>query len=145
VAESARQFDSHLIVGITAGTSGASVMTIRPQGTPQAVIGPVRPNLAVPAGASVIPSNVEASNLMNSATPVYPPLAKMARMQGTVKFQATIGKDGAVDDLMLISGPPLLVQSAMDAVKKWTYKPMVLNGSPVAVVTTIDINFTLSE
>jgi protein TonB len=78
-------------------------------------------------------------------TPVYPPLAKMARQQGTVKFQATIGKDGAMEDLKLISGPPLLVQSALDAAKKWTYKPMVLNGAPVEVVTTIDVNFSLTE
>jgi protein TonB len=46
---------------------------------------------------------------------------------------------------MLISGPPLLVQAAMDGVKKWTYKPMVLNGAPVEVVTTIDVNFTLTQ
>jgi TonB family protein len=146
-AEAARQFDSHLTVGMITGTSGANVMTIRPQGAVQAVIStaPPAPNLAVPAGAAVVASNVEASNLINSVTPMYPPLAKMARQQGTVKFQATIGKDGTMQNLMLISGPPLLVQSAMDAVKKWTYKPMVLNGAPVQVVTTIDVNFSLSQ
>ena len=146
-AEAARQFDSHLIVGMSTGPSGANVMTIRPQGTLQAVIrgAPPAPNLAVPPGAAVVASNVEGSNLINSVTPIYPPLAKMARQQGTVRFQATIGKDGAMEDLMLISGPPLLVQSAMDAVKKWIYKPMVLNGAPVQVVTTIDVNFTLTE
>ena len=146
-AQAARQFDSHLIVGMSTGRSGANVMTIRPQGTLQAVISgaPPAPNLAVPPGAAVVASNVEASNLINSVTPIYPPLAKMARQQGTVRFQATIGKDGAMEDLMLISGPPLLVQSAMDAVKKWIYKPMVLNGAPVQVVTTIDVNFSLTE
>ena len=122
-------------------------MTIRPQGALQAVISaaPPAPNLAVPPGAAVIASNVEASNLINAVRPVYPPLAKMARQQGSVKFQATIGKAGAMEDLQLISGPPLLVQAAMDAVKKWTYKPMVLNGAPVEVVTTIDVNFSLAE
>jgi protein TonB len=132
---------------MSSGASGANVMTIRPQGALQAVISatPPQPNLAVPPGAAVVASNVEASNLINAVRPVYPPLAKMARQQGTVKFQATIGKDGAMEDLMLISGPPLLVQSAMDAVKKWTYKPMVLNGAPVEVVTTIDVNFSLVE
>jgi TonB family protein len=146
-AEAARQFDSHLIVGMSSGPSGANVMTIRPQGALQAVISaaPPAPNLAVPPGAAVIASNVEASNLINAVRPVYPPLAKMARQQGSVKFQATIGKDGAMEDLQLISGPPLLVQSAMDAVKKWTYRPMVLNGAPVQVVTTIDVNFSLTE
>jgi TonB family protein len=144
-AEAARQFDTHLTVGMSAGPSGANVMTIRPQGSVQAVISPAHPNLAVPAGAAVVASNVEASNLINVVRPVYPPLAKMARQQGSVKFQATIGKDGSVEDVLPISGPPLLVQAAMDAVKKWTYKPMVLNGAPVEVVTTIDVNFSLSE
>jgi TonB family protein len=144
-AEAARQFDSHLIVGMSSGPSGANVMTFRPQGAVQAVISPPQPNLAVPSGAARIASNVEASNLISSVTPVYPPLAKMARQQGTVKFQATIGKDGAMEDLLLISGPPLLVQAALDAVKKWTYKPMLLNGAPVEVVTTIDVNFSLVE
>jgi TonB family protein len=146
-AEAARQFDSHLIVGMSSGPSGANIMTIRPQGSPQGVISaaPPAPNLAVPPGAAVVPSNVEASNLIDAVRPVYPPLAKMARQQGTVKFQATVGKDGTMENLLLISGPPLLVQAAMDAVKKWTYKPMVLNGAPVEVVTTVDVNFTLSE
>jgi TonB family protein len=146
-AEVARQFDSHLIVGMNGGPSGTNVMTIRPQGAAQAVISaaPPQPNLAVRPGAAMVAGNVEASNLINSVTPIYPPLAKMARQQGTVKFQATIGKDGAMEDLMLISGPPLLVQSAMDAVKKWTYKPLVLNGAPVEVVTTVDVNFSLTE
>jgi len=146
-AEAARQFDSHLIVGMSSGPSGANVMRIRPQGTPQAVISaaPPAPNLAVPPGAAVVASNVEASNLIDAVKPVYPPLAKMARQQGTVKFQATIGKDGTMENLLLISGPPLLVQAAMDAVKKWTYKPMVLNGAPVEVVTTVDVNFSLAE
>ena len=139
-ADAARQFDSHLIVNVSRGPSGANVMTIRPQDA-----APPQPNLAALAGATVVAGNVEASNLINSVTPVYPPLAKMARQQGTVKFQAAIGKDGTIENLMLISGPPLLVQSAMDAVKKWTYKPMVLNGAPVQVVTTIDVNFTLTE
>jgi TonB family protein len=140
--EASRAFDSHLTVSMSSGPAGANVMTIRPQG---ALGAPPAPQLTVPAGASVIASNVEASNLINAERPVYPPLAKMARQQGTVKFQATIGKDGNVDDLLLISGPPLLVQSAMDAVKKWTYKPMVLNGAPVQVVTTIDVNLSLSQ
>jgi len=146
-ADAARQFDSHLTLGMSTGVSGANVMTIRPQGALQAVISAVAPppNLAVPPGAALIAGNVEASNLINAVRPVYPPLAKMARQQGTVKFQATVGKDGTMEDLQLISGPPLLVQAAMDAMKKWTYKPMMLNGAPVEVVTTIDVNFTLAE
>jgi protein TonB len=77
--------------------------------------------------------------------PIYPPLAKMARQQGTVKFEATISKEGTIEELKLISGPPLLVQAAQDAVKQWRYKPTLLNGEPVEVLTTIDVNFSLSN
>ncbi len=77
--------------------------------------------------------------------PVYPPLAKAARVQGTVKFEAKIAKDGTIQNLHLISGPPLLVQAAMQAVQQWQYKPTLLNGEPVEVITTIDVNFTLSQ
>ena len=88
---------------------------------------------------------VQAANLLRQTRPVYPPLAKAARVQGTVKFEATIGKDGTIQNLHLISGPPLLVQAAQQAVAQWQYKPTLLNGEPVEVLTTIDVNFTLSQ
>jgi protein TonB len=66
-------------------------------------------------------------------------------VQGTVKFQATISKEGNIQNLQLLSGPPLLVQAAMAAVQQWQYKPTLLNGEPVEVITTIDVNFTLSQ
>ena len=90
-------------------------------------------------------SNVEEANILTKVAPVYPPLAKAARVQGTVQFQATIGTDGRVTNLQLLSGPPLLVQAAMQAVQQWTYKPTLLNGNPAEVITTIDINFTLDQ
>lgn len=89
--------------------------------------------------------NVQAANLVRKVTPQYPPLAKQARVQGTVRFQAIIGKDGTIQNLQLISGHPLLVPAATDAVKQWLYKPTLLNGEPVEVVTQIDVNFTLSQ
>lgn len=89
--------------------------------------------------------NVQAANLIRKITPQYPPLAKQARVQGTVKFQAIIGKDGTIQNLQLISGHPLLVPAATDAVKQWMYRPTLLNGEPVEVVTQIDVNFTLSQ
>ncbi len=82
--------------------------------------------------------------LIYQPKPVYPPLAKQARIQGTVKFTAIIGRDGTIQNLTLISGHPLLVQAATEAVKQWRYKPTLLNGEPVEVVTQIDVNFTLS-
>jgi protein TonB len=98
-----------------------------------------------PAAPVRVGGNVQQANLIKQPKPSYPPLAKAARVQGTVKFQATISKDGTIQNLQLISGPPLLVQSAMQAVQQWVYKPTLLNGEPVEVITTIDVNFTLSQ
>ncbi len=89
--------------------------------------------------------NVQAVNLTRKVTPGYPALAKQARISGTVRFTALIGKDGNVAALQVVSGHPLLVQAAMEAVQQWQYKPTLLNGNPVEVITQIDVNFTLSE
>ena len=69
----------------------------------------------------------------------------MARIQGTVVLQAIIGKDGTVQDLKVVSGHPLLVRAALDAVKTWRYQPTLLDSEPVDVLTEIDVNFNLSE
>ena len=89
--------------------------------------------------------NVQAANLIRKITPIYPPLAKQARIQGVVRFTAIIGKDGTIQNLQLVSGHPLLVEAARQAVTQWQYKPTLLNGEPVEVVTQIDVNFTLSQ
>jgi len=88
-------------------------------------------------------SVLSGDNLIFSVRPVYPPEAKQAGIQGVVQLSATIGKDGKVENLTPVSGPPLLVQAALDAVKQWVYKPTMLNGEPVEVKTIIDVNFTL--
>ncbi|MEK7752796.1 MAG: energy transducer TonB [Acidobacteriota bacterium] len=87
--------------------------------------------------------NVQQAKLLNQPKPVYPPLAKQARIQGTVRFNAIIGRDGAIANLVVVSGHPLLVPSALEAVRQWKYQPTLLNGEPVEVVTQIDVNFTL--
>jgi protein TonB len=89
--------------------------------------------------------NVQAAMAIRAPKPAYPPLAKQARIQGTVRLNAIIGKDGTIQNLTAASGHPLLVPSAMEAVKQWLYKPTLLNGEPVEVVTVIDVNFTLSQ
>jgi len=88
---------------------------------------------------------VQQANLIRQPKPVYPPLAKQARIQGVVRFNAIIGKDGTIQNLQLMSGHPLLVPAAQEAVKQWLYKPTLLNGEPVEVATVIDVNFTLSQ
>ena len=89
--------------------------------------------------------DVIAARALYQPRPVYPPLAMMARIQGTVVLQAIIGKDGTVQDLKVVSGHPLLVRAAIDAVRTWRYQPTLLNTEPVEVLTEIDVNFKLGE
>jgi periplasmic protein TonB len=91
-----------------------------------------------------IGGRVAEANLMQQVQPTYPPLAKSARVQGAVKFTAIISKDGKIENLQLIRGHPLLVNAAKDAVLQWRYRPTLLNGRPVEVVTDIVVNFTLN-
>ena len=100
-----------------------------------------------PKGPQRIPvgGNVQQAKLVRQPRPVYPPLAKQARIQGVVKLNAIISRDGTIQNLTVLSGHPLLVPAAMEAVKQWVYAPTLLNGEPVEVVTQIDVNFTLSQ
>jgi protein TonB len=86
---------------------------------------------------------VQAAKIMNQTRPVYPPLARQARIQGTVRLEAVINKEGVIEELKVISGHPLLIPAAQAAVAQWRYEPTMLNGVPVEVITTIDVNFTL--
>jgi protein TonB len=81
--------------------------------------------------------------LLDKVTPQYPAIAKAARIQGTVVLQATISKSGGIENLRVISGPPMLQQAAMEAVRSWRYKPYLLNGDPVEVETTVNVVFNL--
>ncbi len=88
--------------------------------------------------------SVQRANLIRQVRPVYPPLARQARIQGTVKLTAIIAKNGTIQKLEVLSGHPLLIPAALSAVKQWRYRPTLLNGQPVEVVTQVDVNFTLS-
>jgi TonB family protein len=81
--------------------------------------------------------------LDSKVDPEYPPLARQARIQGTVRLKALIDKEGAVKELNLISGHPMLAPAAIAAVRQWRYKPYLLNGEPVYVSTEIQVNFVL--
>jgi protein TonB len=89
--------------------------------------------------------NVQAAKLVNKVTPMYPPLARQTRINGTVHLHAIIGKDGSVQQLEVLGGHPLLIQAALDAVRQWRYQPTLLNGEPVEVDTTIDVIFSLNQ
>jgi TonB family protein len=88
-------------------------------------------------------SAVAANNLIKKKEPVYPPIAKTARIQGTVVLKIVISEGGAVTGVDYVSGPPLLIRAAMDAVKQWQYKPFTLNGKDVQASTTVDVVFSL--
>lgn len=90
-----------------------------------------------------ISSGVAQSHLLTHPAPVYPPIAKAARVSGTVVLQATIGKDGLIENVRVVSGPPLLQEAALDAVRQWTYRPYLLNGEPVEVETTVNVVFSI--
>ena len=124
-----------------------------PGGVPGGAIGGVLGSvMSVPTAVPKVatPQRVRVSQgvsqglLIHKVTPQYPPLARQARIQGTVVLQAVIGKDGSIQGLHVVSGHPMLTNSALEAVKEWRYKPYYLNGEPVEVETTINVNFTLS-
>ena len=91
-----------------------------------------------------VSGNVQSAMIVSKVPPVYPELAKSLGVQGVVRLAAVIGKDGTMQELHSLEGPPQLIQAAMDAVKQWTYRPTLLNGEPISVETTIEINFTLN-
>jgi periplasmic protein TonB len=101
------------------------------------------PVVAVPKRLR-ISSGITEGMITRRIEPTYPPIAEKARVQGTVQLKAIISKEGAIENLQLVSGHPLLVPAAMDAVKQWRYRPYVLNGEPLEVETIVIVNFHLN-
>ena len=105
---------------------------------------PEAPRNVAPANRGPVRiSHMDEGLLVHRVTPAYPKIAMMAHQQGSVVLQATIGKDGTIQNLHVVSGPGLLITSAMEAVKQWRYRPYILNNEPVEVETQITVNFTL--
>ena len=110
------------------------------------LVGPQMPRAASASAQSLrVGGNVQSANLITHVAPKYPALAKQAGLQGLVRFNAIIARDGTIENLQAVSGHPMLIQAATDAVKQWVYKPTLFNGNPVEVITTIDVNFTLTK
>jgi TonB family protein len=105
-----------------------------------------QPNMDSPAmsEASAL-AEESAAHLIKRVEPIYPPLARLTRVEGLVRIDLLVGRDGKVLDCHVISGHPLLVQSAVDAVRKWEYKPFVREGEPTLVRTEADLKFSLPE
>jgi protein TonB len=124
------------------GQTGGVFGGIPGQGMVSAAAAPPPPKPTAPTRVKQ-GGNVTAALIITQTRPVYPPLARQARIQGNVVLHAIIDKEGKVAQLEVISGHPLLVQAALDAVKQWRYKPTQLNGDPVEVDTTITVTFTM--
>jgi len=130
-------------VGVVGGTGSG--------GSPDGILGSITslrqvvPTVATPPTIKreFKTSSMLEGSLIRRVQPVYPPLARNARIQGAVLLAAVIGKDGTMQNLKLISGPPMLVPAALEAVSQWRYRPYILNGEPVEVETQITVNFTL--
>jgi protein TonB len=111
------------------------------------VIPPPPPPVIEPAPSKpiTVTSDMQSAKLLRKVIPVYPQLAIMARLSGTVHLVGTIGKDGMIEQLQVVSGPPMLVQAAVEAVRQWVYRPTMLNNKPVEVIAPIDVIFSLSR
>jgi protein TonB len=129
-----------VIGGVSGGTPGGQlggviggILSATPVAVPKVAVQKVRVSQGVAQGL-----------LVHQVKPQYPPLARQARIQGSVVLQAVISKEGTIQNLRMVSGHPMLAPAAIDAVKQWRYKPYFLNGEPVEVETQITVNFTLS-
>ena len=116
-------------------------------GLPTSLIGGNRPLLPTPPPPvvrAIRTSSMLEGNLIRRVEPVYPPLARNARIQGPVVVYALISKVGTMENVRALSGHPLLVPATIDAVSQWRYRPYILNGEPIEVETQITVNFYLS-
>jgi len=127
--------------------TGGTAPVPAPVPVPEAAVRLPAPQVKEPPAPSRTKTggNLQEPKLIKRITPVYPATAQAANIQGKVRFTATIGKDGTIQNLQPISGPPVLIPAATDAVKKWVYQPMMLNGEPTEVITQIEVNFALRQ
>ncbi len=137
-----------VVVGADPGGAGAGVIrsivadvpAVRPPAPP-----PPKPE-AKPAAAVkpiTVGGRVQDARILRRVTPAYPPLARQARISGAVLLKAVIAADGTVEQLEVVSGHPLLIQAALTAVQQWRYRPTLLNGQAVPVLTQIEVRFAL--
>jgi protein TonB len=142
--QTVRSFDEHLAVAALPAGGNLRILISLPPPPP-----PPPPAPAAADGQALgrirVGGNVQSMKLVAQPRPTYPPEAKAARIQGVVQLLAIISRDGAVQNLTVISGHPLLVAAALESVKQWVYQPTLLNGEPTEVETEIDVNFTLSQ
>jgi protein TonB len=128
------------MTGVVGGVAGGI-----PGGTVGGVVGGISaPPPPPPPQAPVrVGGDIKQPSKIHDVNPIYPAIAKTAKIQGIVIIEATIGKDGSVKDAKVLRSVQLLDQAALDAVRQWKFTPTLLNGVPVEVVMTVTVNFTL--
>ena len=137
--------------GVAGGVTGSVLGSIIDSAPRTVAVLPPPPPPKKEAPKEVAPTrirvggSVQQAKMVRRTTPVYPPLAKQARIQGTVVLDAVISKDGTIQNLTVKSGHPLLTGAALEAVRQWIYQPTLLNGEPVEVSTEIEVHFTLTQ
>ena len=142
--EGASDFDS--IDGVAGGVPGGV-----PGGVLGGVVGgivdvplPPPPPPPAPRAPVRIGGQIQAPALVKRVPPVYPPLAVNAKVQGVVILEATVGRDGRVEDVEVLRSVPLLDKAAIDAVRQWVYAPLLLNGQAERFILTVTVSFSLS-
>lgn len=131
--------------GLPGGGSTGVIAELLSAARPVTAPPPVEAPKPVPKQAVLVGGKVQQAKQIYAPLPVYPPLAKQTGISGLVRLSAIIAADGTVEELKVISGHPWLVAAALEAVARWRYRPTLLNGEPVQVITQIDVNFTLSR
>ena len=141
-----------VVGGTAAGNSdlglNAAIDSITRPAAPKPIV-EAAPTVPKPATKSPTPQiriggAVQAARLVHRVDPVYPAMARQMRIAGTVELAGVIGTDGRIREVSVTSGHPFLVQAALEAVRQWAYRPTLLGGQPVEVITTITVTFRLS-
>jgi len=131
------------------GIDAGPIVPLGPSVVFSQVIPPPAPQLSeiepAPSKPITVTSDIQSAKLLRKVIPIYPKFAIIARVSGTVHLVGTIGKDGMIEQVQVVSGPSLLVQAAVDAVRQWVYRPTMLNNKPVEVIAPIDVIFSLSH
>jgi protein TonB len=138
---SAASFSNALTIGIP---TNLGPLVVSPAIAPPPAR-PVTEPAKAPEKPHAVGGDVQAAKLIKKVIPAYPALAKQARISGTVRLVGVIARDGTIEQLQVVSGHPLLVGTAVDAVRQWVYRPTLLNGVAVEVIAPIDVIFTLAQ
>jgi protein TonB len=135
-AEVEAGFEKGVSGGIEGGVPGGVAGGIEKEVAPP-------PPAPKPTGPVRVGGKINAPSLVNRVNPEYPAAAALAQAEGIVVLEATVGKDGRVDSVRAVSGHPMLQTAAVDAVKRWVYQPLLLNGEPVPFVLTVTVSFKI--